>query len=274
MKLVRFQQEGAARWGLATGDTIQPFPGDGLAQAHQVLATMRAPDMPDDASPLPLQHTTLLPPLLPGGTLYCVGFNYKAHVDETGRDLPQFPALFIRTAASVMGHGQAILRPAVSEEFDFEGEVAVVIGTAGRHVPPEHAMRHVAGYTCFNDGSVRDYQKQSVTAGKNFHRSGAAGPWIVTADEVPDPSRITLTTRLNGTVVQQSDTSLLVYPIPEIVSYISRFAQLQPGDIIATGTPSGVGARRTPPLWMKPGDLVEVEVGGVGVLTNNVAAGE
>jgi len=145
-----------------------------------------------------------------------------------------------------------------------------VIGRGGRHIPAERALDHVAGYTCFVDGSVRDYQKISVTSGKNFPGTGPLGPWIVTTDEIPDPGRLTLTTRLNGEVVQRSGTDLLIYSVPHIIAFCSDFTPLSPGDVIATGTPEGVGHRRNPPLWMKPGDVLEVEISGIGTLRNRV----
>jgi 2-keto-4-pentenoate hydratase/2-oxohepta-3-ene-1,7-dioic acid hydratase in catechol pathway len=161
----------------------------------------------------------------------------------------------------------------VSDNFDFEGELGVVIGTRGRLISQADALDHVGGYTCFNDGSVRDWQKHSVTSGKNFEASGACGPWIVTADEIPDPRTLTLVTRLNGQEVQRSGLDLLIHSIPRIIEYISTMTTLEPGDIIATGTPAGVGSRRTPPLWMKPGDTIEVEISSVGVLKNPITQG-
>ena len=178
--------------------------------------------------------------------------------------------MFIRFTDTLVGHRGKLVRPGVSDNFDFEGELALVIGNAGRHIKPEHALDHVAGYTCFVDGSVRDYQKFSVTSGKNFPSTGPLGPWIVTSDEIPDPRRQTLTTRLNGKQVQHSPTDLLIYSIPQIIAFCSDFTALSPGDIIATGTPEGVGQRRTPPLWMKPGDTLEVEISGIGTLSAQV----
>ena len=178
--------------------------------------------------------------------------------------------MFIRFTDTLVGHRGILVRPCVSDNFDFEGELALVIGKAGRHIKPEHALDHVAGYTCFVDGSVRDYQKFSVTSGKNFPSTGPLGPWIVTSDEIPDPGRLTLTTRLNGKQVQHSPTDLLIYSIPQIIAFCSDFTALSPGDIIATGTPEGVGQRRTPPLWMKPGDTLEVEISGIGTLSAQV----
>lgn len=211
-----------------------------------------------------------LPPLLPDINIYCIGLNYKSHIEETARDLPPQPSVFVRVPGSIVGHDEPVVRPKASDQYDYEGELAVVIGRPGRHVPEDEAWSYVAAMTCFNDGSVRDFQKHSVTAGKNFDSSGACGPSLVTIDELSDPKKLQLTTRLNGQVMQQSDTSLLIYSIARIVNYVSTIVQLRTGDVIATGTPAGVGARRTPPVWMKPGDRIEVEIEGIGVLANVV----
>jgi 2-keto-4-pentenoate hydratase/2-oxohepta-3-ene-1,7-dioic acid hydratase in catechol pathway len=186
------------------------------------------------------------------------------------RELPKQPSMFIRLADTLVGHGGELIRPKVSDNFDFEGELALIIGKGGRHIAAERALEHVAGYTCFVDGSVRDYQKFSVTSGKNFPGTGPLGPWLVTTDEIPDPGRLTLMTRLNGKEVQRSPTELLIYSIPQIIAFCSDFTALSPGDVISTGTPEGVGHSRKPPLWMKPGDTLEVEITGIGVLRAHV----
>lgn len=218
-----------------------------------------------------LNEIRLVAPSEPLTKLVCLGLNYKNHVDETHNDLPENPSLFTKVADSLVGPDEEVICPKVSEQFDYEGEIAVVIGRAGRHIAPGDALDHVFGYTIMLDGSVRDYQKHSVSAGKNFWRSGALGPWIVTADEIPDPRVMKLETRLNGATVQSTIAELMLYDIPTAISYISRWTPLSPGDIIATGTPGGVGSRRKPPLWMKAGDRIEVEVSGVGVLSNPVS---
>jgi 2-keto-4-pentenoate hydratase/2-oxohepta-3-ene-1,7-dioic acid hydratase in catechol pathway len=206
--------------------------------------------------------------------IICVGLNYRDHVVETGRTVTENPVLFARYPASQTGHLQPLIRPKVSSAFDYEGELAVIIGSAGRHIPAERALEHVAGYACYNEGSIRDWQRHTSQffAGKTFDRSGSFGPWMVTTDEIPDPSKLTLETRLNGTVVQHTSTALMITDVPHLMEYISTILPLTPGDVIVTGTPGGVGAKRTPPLWMKPGDTVEVEIGGIGVLRNGVTA--
>jgi 2-keto-4-pentenoate hydratase/2-oxohepta-3-ene-1,7-dioic acid hydratase in catechol pathway len=243
--------------------------GGGEAEA---LAVLRGARVAAAGSTLfDVADARMLPPLVAGATIFCIGLNYRSHVEEVGRDLPPQPSVFLRTHDSVVGDGANLIRPHVSSAFDFEGELALVIGLPGRYIPEERAMAHVAGYTCFMDGSLRDFQKHSVTAGKNFWRTGACGPEVVACDEIGRPDRIGLRTRLNGEVVQDASTELLIYSIPQIVAYLSTITELRTGDIVATGTPSGVGARRTPPLWMKAGDRLEVEIDGVGVLSNHVA---
>jgi 2-keto-4-pentenoate hydratase/2-oxohepta-3-ene-1,7-dioic acid hydratase in catechol pathway len=202
--------------------------------------------------------------------ILCAGINYRSHAAETGRELPKQPSMFIRLTDTLVGHEGEMIRPSVSQQFDFEGELAVVIGRGGRHIPVDRALDHVAGYTCFVDGSVRDFQKFSVTSGKNFPGTGPLGPWIVTTDEIPDPTQLTLSTRLNGQEMQHSGTDLLIYSVPQIIAFCSDFTTLAPGDVIATGTPEGVGHRRNPPLWMKSGDVLEVEISGIGTLRSRV----
>ncbi len=212
-------------------------------------------------------------PVIPNpDKILCVGVNYRPHIREMGREVPMHPVVFVRFPGSLAGHGKPIRRPSVSEQFDFEGELAVIIGKRARHVPRDRALQVVAGYCCFMDGSVRDWQRHTgqFTPGKNFQQSGAMGPCLVTADEIPDPTRLTLTTYVNGEVMQRGRVSDLVFDIPSLVEYCSTFTELIPGDVIATGTPGGVGAARTPPVWLKAGDTVEVDIPGVGRLRSLV----
>jgi 2-keto-4-pentenoate hydratase/2-oxohepta-3-ene-1,7-dioic acid hydratase in catechol pathway len=206
--------------------------------------------------------------------IICIGLNYRDHVAETGRSITEKPALFARFAGSQVGHLQPLVKPAVSDEFDYEGELAVVIGKRGRHIPAEHALQHVGGYACYNEGSVRDWQRHTsqFLSGKSFAGTGAFGPWLVTADQIPDPSCLTLETRLNGEVVQHTTTDLMITPIAEQIAYISTMLPLLPGDVIVSGTPGGVGFKRSPQLFMRPGDVAEVEISGIGVLRNPVIA--
>ncbi|MGB1875568.1 MAG: fumarylacetoacetate hydrolase family protein [Rhodospirillaceae bacterium] len=219
-----------------------------------------------------LDHVVLHQVVPDTGRIICVGKNYKDHAKEMGGDVPSNPNLFTRTSQSLVGHQQSVIMPKASEQYDFEGELAVIMGRGGRHIPVEKALDYVAGYSCFLDGSVRDYQKHSFTAGKNFDSSGACGPWLVPAHEISDPQGLLLTTRVNGEVMQQASTQEMIFSIADIISYISAFTHLEPGDVLATGTPAGVGAGRTPPLWLKPGDHIDVEIEKVGMLSNSVKA--
>lgn len=221
---------------------------------------------------LEMDEVTLLPPVANPEKIICIGLNYATHIRETGREKPAKPSIFTRYPSSLVGHAVPLIRPNASDWFDFEGELAVVIGKPGRHIAEGEAMSHVAGYSCFNDGSIRDYQRHTSQfwAGKNFDRSGSMGPWLVTADELTDPTSQSMVTRLNGEVVQSTPISDLAFGIGELIAYLSIVTELLPGDIIATGTPSGVGLFREPKLFMKPGDRIEVEISGIGTLSNTV----
>jgi len=204
--------------------------------------------------------------------IICIGLNYREHAAEMGLKFPEHPSLFSKWPDALVGHENDIICPKASKNFDFEGELSFIIGKPGRHISVADGMSHVAGYTPFLDGSVRDFQGHSVIAGKNFQHSGACGPWLTTADEITNPMDLRITTCLNGEVVQDESTAQLYYTVPDIIAYVSQFTPLHPGDVIATGTPSGVGAGRKPPLWMQPGDRITVEISGLGKLANNVVA--
>ena len=280
MKLISFVTAGATHVGVVKDEGIADITLRSFGRIASLRAALSESSLAAirDLAARPgadtaLSAVTLLPPLPDAHRYLCVGLNYRAHVAETGRDGGGGnPSVFIRTPSSVVAHGAPIIRPTVSDAFDFEGELAVVIGRGGRHIAPAQAFDHVAGYTIFNDGSIRDFQKHSVTAGKNFWRTGSCGPWIVTADAIADPAALTLATRLNGVEVQHSTTDMLIYDIPAIIAYLSTVTELEPGDIIATGTPEGVGMGRKPPLWMQPGDTLEVEITAIGTLRNTVVA--
>ena len=244
----------------------------GLLASGQIAAARRL--AAEASADVPLAGLQFLPVIPDPGKIVCVGLNYRDHVEETGRTVTEKPALFARYPCSQVGHLQPLVKPAVSDHFDFEGELAVIIGKSGRHIAAAAALDHVAGYACYNEGSIRDWQRHTsqFLAGKSFAQSGSFGPWMVTSDEIPDPSHLMLETRLNGQVVQKTTTDLLITPIPGLIAYISTIFPLDPGDVIVTGTPGGVGARRTPPLWMRPGDNVEVEISEIGVLRNPVVA--
>jgi 2-keto-4-pentenoate hydratase/2-oxohepta-3-ene-1,7-dioic acid hydratase in catechol pathway len=197
--------------------------------------------------------------------------NYAAHAAEAGLKIPQFPLVFIRLSSTLVGHNGALVRPKLSIELDYEGELAIIIGSPGRHIAKEQALDHVAGYACFNDASVRDFQiNHSFSAGKNFPSTGGFGPWLMARHETPNPSNLTVVTRLNGIEVQRGAVSDMIVDVPSLISYVSGLTPLAPGDVIATGTPAGVGFGRKPQLWLKPADIVEVDITGVGVLRNPV----
>ena len=274
MKLVKFSRRGRVAEGFLHGETIFVSGGwvDGAASAAPFtltrvgdLAALRAAA----TETVPLTDVTLEAPIDPAAKLICVGVNYRDHATEIKADEATSPLIFTRFHDSIVAPGAPVVRPKVSQNFDFEGEIAIVIGRTARNVALDDAMNYVGGYSCFMDGSIRDYQKHSVTAGKNFWQTGSLGPWFVPASDFV-PSDPTLVTRLNGTEVQSSRASLMIFDIKTVIEYVSRWTELRPGDIIATGTPGGVGARRTPPLWMKPGDRIEVDVEGVGTLSNPI----
>ncbi len=274
MKLASYRLDGQDTYGAVVGDGVVTLGGrthptlrDALAAgALGELRAAAAGKTPDRK----LADITWLPLIPNPAKILCVGINYKSHAEETGRDTMANPQMFLRLTNTLVGHDGEMIRPKVSTHFDFEGELAAIIGKGGRHIKESDALAHVAGYTCFVDGSVRDYQKHSVTSGKNFIGTGPLGPWLATSDEIPDPTKLTLTTRLNGQEMQRSGTDMLIYSIPKIISYVSDFTPLEPGDIIATGTPAGVGHRRNPPVWMKAGDVLEVEITGIGTLRSRI----
>ena len=282
MKWMSFDQSGRKGFGLvadqsvlaAPAEVVQRWPslwhvvssGQAPEVAHAILKNPRVWPLADLAADLPLPNAP---------RIFCIGRNYKGHVAELGAAFPKYPSLFMRGVESLVPHGQPLERPLASADFDFEGELAVVMGEGGRHIPRQQALTKVFGYTIFNDGSVRDVQFQhSLAAGKNFYRSGAMGPWIVSAADIPDPTQLWLSTTLNGQRVQHSQTDDLIFDIPAIIEYISGFTPLQAGDIIATGTPDGVGMSHKPPLWLQPGDLIEVQISQIGILSNAVRDGD
>lgn len=222
---------------------------------------------------IPLDKIRYLPVIPHPSKVLCVATNYRERDDET-TERPEYPLLFSRFAASQTGHNEPLVRPAQSDKFDYEGELAVIIGREGRRIAETAALSHVAGYSCFNDGSVRDWQKHSTqfTPGKNFVRTAGFGPWMVSADEIPDPTSLELTTRVNGKVRQSNNTSRMIFSIPWLISYVSQFTILEPGDVIVSGTPSGFGSTRKPPVFLDVGDVVEVEIEKVGTLRNVVDA--
>ncbi len=277
MRLVSFRHAGANKFGAAVDGGIVDLSArtkgrwSGLREAiaAKALDELRAVTKIATAD-MTFNDVELLPVIPDPAKILCVGLNYASHVGEVGRQIPTVPSVFSRLHDTLVHHGGDIVRPRASTHFDYEGELAIVIGDRCRHVPRASALSVIAGYTCFIDGSVRDFQKHSVFAGKNFPRTGPLGPWMVTADTIPDPRRLELTTRLNGAVVQHDTTDHMIFDVATIIEYLSTVTWLEPGDIIATGTPDGVGTGRKPPLWMKAGDRLEVEISGIGTLGVNV----
>ena len=278
MKLASFRAGERRSFGLVDGDNIIDIgylasTGDVYlrdAIASQTLDRLVAQS--NNAPSLRAQQVTWLPVIPNPDKILCVGLNYESHRQEIGRAEVSYPTIFLRVPSSLAAHGANLSRPKVSSQFDFEGELAVVIGRGGRYIREEDAGAHIAGYACFNDGTLRDWQRHThqFTPGKNFPLTGAFGPYLVTSDEISDISALSLTTRLNGNVVQQARLSELIFPIPRLIAYCSAFTFLEPGDIICTGTPGGVGFKRTPQLFMKPGDKIEVEITSLGTLSNGI----
>lgn len=294
MKLISFECRGRPSWGAVVGEASPRgtgfAPGAGVvdlgARLPGLLALTDFIERGDPAAGRALAvaanadfgvgDVRLARPIPWPEKILCVGVNYAERNDEyrDGSDAPRYPSLFVRTPDSLVAHGQPILRPPESSQLDYEGEIVIVIGKAGRRIPADRAREHVAGLTIMNEGTIRDWLRHgkfNVTQGKNFVASGAVGPWIVTEDECPDFGELWVTTRVNGEQRQHDCTSRMMFPFPMLISYISTFMLLKPGDLIATGTPTGAGARFEPPKWLVPGDTVEVEVPGIGLLVNPVA---
>ncbi len=273
MKYLSFTHKGRSSFGVMLSETVLADLG---STAAPDLMTALSNGMPDPAGAPHLEpsEVTLLPAIPRPSKIFCVGHNYEEHRAETNGSRVGHPPIFTRFADTLVAHGAPIVCPKVSTMLDYEGEFAVVIGRPGRHISQANAMDHIAGYSCANDTSVRDWQRHTAqfTPGKNFPSTGGLGPWLVTPDEIDDLSAVTLTTRLNGAVMQHASLDQLIFPIPTIIAYLSAFTPLSIGDIIMTGTPGGVGSRREPPVWMVPGDIVTVEISGVGLLSNPIVA--
>ena len=279
MKLATFKTAQGASYGAVVGKGIVDLRRY-LGNQYPDLKALIAADAIDQAkkhlSETPdyqASDITWLPVIPNPDKIICVGLNYQDHVVETKRDNTEQPAIFLRLPESQVGHKQPIVRPRESTDLDYEAEIAVIIGRPGRRISQKNSWDHIAGYSCYNDGSVRDWQRHTIqwTAGKNFARTGGFGPWMVTADEIPPNTKMTLSCRLNGQQMQHATTEQMIFRIPKIIEYVSTWTTLVPGDVLVTGTPGGVGSRRTPPIWMKAGDRVEVEVDKVGVLENTIA---
>ena len=278
MKLLSFQINGRASYGLLRGQEIVDL-ARRIDHAPTLQALLAMPDWQSRAArhaDAPADHrlsdVRLQPVIVEPRTIACVGHNYEEHRMETQRDPTEHPSIFFRGAESLLGSGEPLQRPRESTQLDYEGELAVVIGKAGRRIAEPDAWSHIAGVACFNDASIRDWQHHTrqFGPGKNFASTGGFGPCLVTLDELPEDRVLGLWTRVNGAVVQHATTDQMIFPVPRLVAYVSTFMTLRPGDVIVTGTPGGVGVKRQPPLWLKPGDTVEVEISSVGVLSHRV----
>lgn len=279
MKLISFLQHGAPAYGAVIGDQVldlTPILGaqapDLKALIAQDLVGAAAEAARNHAPTLRFDQLELLPVIPNPGQIFCIGLNYGEHVRETGKEITETPVIFLRVPDSQVAHGQDIVRPPESHRLDYEAEIAVIIGQGGRRIREEDAWDHIAGYACYNDGSIRDWQiaTSQWTPGKNFYRTGGFGPWMVTSDEIAPGRVMRLQTVLNGQVLQDTTTDKMIHNIPRQIAYISTFTPLSPGDVIVTGTPGGVGNKRTPPIFMKPGDVCEIVVDAIGTLRNGI----
>lgn len=277
MRLSTVRLAGRTTWGVIEGETFRDA-GAALAGRYADLkAAVTAgfegvAEAAGNAAAFPLSEIEWLPVIPNPDKILCVGLNYEMHRKETGRAEVENPTIFARYSNSQTGHLKPIIRPKVSSELDYEGELAVIIGKPGRYISRKDALGHIAGFACYNDGSVRDYQRHThqFTPGKNFPDTGAFGPWMMTPDELGPLDALRIQTRLNGEVVQDATFGQMIFDIARQIEYCSSFTRLEAGDVIASGTPGGVGAKRTPPLWMKPGDIVEVEIDRLGTLRNPI----
>ncbi|MDE2301363.1 MAG: fumarylacetoacetate hydrolase family protein [Sphingomonadales bacterium] len=274
MRLISFTRaDGQPSWGRVEGGTVIDLgaaPGAPASLRAALAAGLPQPDAPGTRHAL--AAVTLLPVIPDPGKILCIGLNYADHVAETGREQKAHPAVFTRWADTLVADGAPLVRPRESTRFDYEGELAVVIGKPGRRIARADALAHVAGYAVFNDASVRDWQRHNIqfTPGKNFPATGGFGPALVTRDEIADLAALRVQTRLNGALVQDQPLSDMIWDVPALIAYVSTFTPLAPGDMIATGTPGGVGDKRNPPLYLRAGDRVEVSIGAIGTLTNPV----
>ena len=281
MKLISFTRLGKSGFGAVTDRGIINLTERLAPQIKSIKDAIAADALKDDATyvvgrsaELAMTDVTLLPVIPDAGKILCIGLNYKKHQIETGRPDAEYPTVFVRYADSQVAHGQPLICPSLSERFDYEAELAIVIGKGGRAIPEVDALDHIAGYACYNDGSVRDWQRHTsqFTPGKTFPGTGGFGPYLVTPDEVGDHTELPIECRLNGKVMQRASLADLLFPLPQLINYCSTFTPLSTGDVIVTGTPGGVGDKRQPPVYMQPGDVVEVDIGKVGTLINTVVA--
>lgn len=278
MKLASYCIGNRPSWGIVEGGRIADVGADlaahypDLRSALAAEAFRRIVHAAPRAARIRVADVTWLPVIPNPAKILCVGLNYESHAIETGAGPPPYPMIFARYANSQLGHLRPVPLTPLSRKLDYEGELAVVIGRPGRYIPREEASRYVAGYACYNDMTVRDWQRHTLqfTPGKNFPETGAFGPWMVTPDEVGELQSLRLNTRVNGEAVQSARLGEMIFGVSQLIEYCSKFTRLEPGDVLVTGTPGGVGARRQPPVWLKPGDVTEVEIDGIGLLRNDI----
>lgn len=281
MRFVSFEHQGQASYGLWKDEGAWwQVPAEFQARFSDLKAVIAAGQLQALAQAAQAQGALrqaadcrLLPVIPNPGKVFCVGLNYKSHVAEMKRADSEYPAIFTRFADSLTAHGAPLPKPANTQRFDFEGELAVIMGQGGRSIAQADAFKHIAGYACFNDGSARDWQRHTHqwTPGKNFPATGPLGPFMAAREAIPDVNALTLESRLNGQVMQHASVADLIFTLPVIIEYLSGFTTLSPGDVIATGTPGGVGDKCEPPVYMKAGDVIEVEITGLGTLRNVVS---
>jgi len=281
VKLISYRADGRERYGVVSGDGVVDASArlDGAATLRDVLDQGRLAELRELVASGNADHALgdveFLLPITAPRKILCAGRNYPGyHEVAEQQKRPDYPSVFARFASSFSAHQRAIVKPEAGEQLDYEGELVVVVGKPGRHIAEDQAMDHVAGYTCMNEGTVRDWMKKGTqnTPAKNFDRSGGLGPWIVTADEIPNPSELRMTTRRNGKVVQDGGIDRMLFSIPYLIEHISKFAMLEPGDLIATGSPGGSAIESASPEWLGDGDVIEIEIAGIGTLRNPVVA--
>ena len=284
MKLITFDAGNGARVGLVTdAGVVDLTQHAGVTSLRGLIADGKVADMSAHAGAAAdhaLDDVTFLPVIPDPEHIWCVGVNYMDHLQEAidaglPRSKSEFPMIFGRYADTMVGHKQNLMKAPIVHKLDYECELAVIIGKGGRHIAKEDALSHIAGYSCFNEGSARDWQYHTsqVVPGKNFAKTGGFGPWMVTADEIPDPQVLDISTVLNGQTLQSANTKDMIFDVATVISYVSNISELQPGDVIASGTPSGVGQSREPQVFMQPGDTCEIHIENVGVLVNEIAEG-
>jgi 2-keto-4-pentenoate hydratase/2-oxohepta-3-ene-1,7-dioic acid hydratase in catechol pathway len=281
VKLISFRHDGKEKYGVVSGDGVVDMSvrsGDRYPTLRDAIAGLALGDIARQADGVSadwaLSEIEYMFPITAPEKILCVGRNYRTYHEVVSDDALKYPSIFPRFPSSFAAHQGAILKPRVSDTLDFEAELVAIIGKSGRHIPADRAMDHVIGYTIMNEGSVREWQHLGAQTcpGKNFYQSGAIGPWMVTADELPDLSKVPIRTRVNGEIRQDGATDMMIFLLPDVIAHVSTFTWLEPGDMISTGSPGGSAVEEDTPRWLKPGDIIEIEIPPIGVLKNTVEA--